>query len=987
MPDSGMHAVRLGPFQRAVLETSQSLREITVSNAEVSVDDLAAAVYQVLDVTPALRAELVDVPSMRTPWQRLAAVCEVRGADRWSVTAGDTVIEIVRRKSRTWMTLRVPSVFADHPSLSRFVEQVASALIGPERPPVAEPFAVESAHLEMLQEGALETEERHWRSRRSAVLATADEKLDLSQVLPAGSGAARAARRPLDEAVVAAMTAVAAAAGGRPADVAQLALIIVFERLGLGSERLTRVADARELMGLTRAVGVFSHVVPAPVVQPSEAAGSLRQALAALVRDREAEDELIGCPAPDAASPAAVLLAEAAVELPGAWRLEEISPPVPAGMTLEFVAGVTGAELRVTAKEAVDAGLLLEVWHTALAGLLADPDAPWPGAGLAGAADLISLADELTALDARPEADDVCDRLLKRARFSGDRVALRRGDAVWSCADLLRYVEELAGRLAAVRSGDVIAVVARSDQPALIVAQLAVLWRGAAFLPIDPEEPAARVRDTVERSGAVLVLSAEPLAMEPGVPVLQIAAGVETVPAASVVPVTVTGETVAYVMRTSGSTGRPKLVRISRRALANYLRWVEEMAEEVAGDRLLPALSPAVFDASLKQTLGMVYAGRPVWMPFADRRDPAALVAELADGNEAAGVVINCVPSYWSAFLDALPPGAAPSVGAVLLGGEAVTRSLLERTWAALPNLEVYNLYGPTETTATATMGGLRPGASIDVGRPVAGAVVIAVDRFGAPLPKGLVGELLIAGPGVSSGYLVNEMDETDATSSPFFILTVGGMSAPAYRTGDQGRVAGDGTVSVIGRRDGQVKVNGVRIELGEIESVAERLPDVQRAVAVVDGAALRLFVTGTAGPAEVRRHLSTLFPAALVPATVHSVPRLPTLSSDKVNRAALLAGVQQLEEADPRSYDDRQHEVAAVWRDLLSSGWPRLTDDFFASGGHSLLLAQLVNRLRSQGHPELSLRHVIRAPTVEAIAACMTTSRPAEPAIPGRSS
>lgn len=240
------------------------------------------------------------------------------------------------------------------------------------------------------------------------------------------------------------------------------------------------------------------------------------------------------------------------------------------------------------------------------------------------------------------------------------------------------------------------------------------------------------------------------------------------------------------------------------------------------------------------------------------------------------------------------------------------------------------------------------------------------LDRYGAPLPRRAAGEVCIAGPGVALGYLSGQ-----EPPSPFTTLTAAGAGAPAYRTGDHGWIGTDGVLRLLGRRDDQVKVNGWRIELGEIESAAEQLDGVTRAVVVVDGTAvLRLFVTGTVGPELVLGGLATVLPGPMLPSSVHVIGRFPLLPSGKIDRGGLLAAMDRAAEEDPRVYDAEQLTVATAWKELLSTGWPRVTDEFFASGGHSLLLAQLVNKLRAQGFSQLSLRYVIRRPTVESIAA-----------------
>lgn len=966
----------LGPFQRAALQAGATQpRVLTASTARVSAAAVRDAVLTVLRATPALRAELFDVESMRVPWQRCAEVTEGTtddgdsgdGGGRWEITAGATRVAVAERAGRCFLTLSVPPHFADGPSTAAFFERVDAVLTGTRLTDTAEPFGVESVHLGMLRAGELSTEERYWRARRAEA---GDEDDHLSDVVPAGApGAGRESALPFGGSPAA--DTLAGSAGGRFEDVARYALCLLLDRLGARADRVERMADARELMGLHGAVGVFSHAVPGHV--EVDAARTVREGVAAAVTRRREEDELIGCPAPGRPGELPEVLFAGDVSdpvLPDGWRFEACSAP-PEGRLVFAVRGAgAGRELLVRAEDGpgTDTGVLVRLWHTALTRLVAAPDAPAGDVALCDDAALTSLADDLREADGRTAADDVCGRIARWAATDPGRPAVQWPAGRWSYADLLERVREVAAHMAAVEPGDVVAVVATSHQPESLLGVLGVLWRGAAFLPVDPDEPPARVSDALTRSGAVMVLSAaKDFAVEAEVPVLTLGPLTEAPDAAAgppAVPVPDGGP--AYVLRTSGTSGRPKLVAVSRGSLANYLRWVAgDLVDDVLGDRVLPVLSPAVFDAGFKQTVGMLYSGRTVRLPGADPRDTSALLAELCACP--GGVAVNCVPSYWSALLEAAADGPRPRIEKVLLGGEPVTEALLERTRAAFPSAEVWNLYGPTEATATATMGRLGAAAPVTAGRPVAGAVLTVLDRCGAPLPRRVVGEICIAGPGVALGYLSGQ------EPSAFVTLDVDGCRAPAYRTGDRGWIDTDGTLRLLGRRDDQVKVNGWRIELGEIESAAEQVEGVSRAVVVTDGpAVLRLFFTGTVDSAKVLDGLAAVLPGPMLPASAHVLAQFPLLPSGKIDRGGLLAAVSRAAEEDPRVYDAEQRVVATAWKDLLGAGWPRVADEFFSSGGHSLLLAQLVNKLRAQGFSGLSLRHVIRRPTVESIAALL---------------
>jgi acyl-coenzyme A synthetase/AMP-(fatty) acid ligase len=432
-------------------------------------------------------------------------------------------------------------------------------------------------------------------------------------------------------------------------------------------------------------------------------------------------------------------------------------------------------------------------------------------------------------------------------------------------------------------------------------------------------------------------------------------------------PVPVEDDALAYLLRTSGSTGVPKLVGVTRASLDNYLDWVAR--ELLTDDVALPVVSSPVFDASLKQTLGVVYRGSCVWILTGDRFDVAAVHAELAAATTA--VALNCVPSYLSALLAedaANGTGGRPPISRFLIGGEPLGEGLVHRIRQRFPDAEVWNLYGPTEATATTTAGRVAADEDIHVGTPVAGAAVAVIDEHGALVPAGVRGEVVIAGPGLSPGYLAGHDGP-----SPFVDLDLTGRRVPVYRTGDLGVLHHSGRLCLAGRRDSQVKLNGWRIDVREVERVSQRAHGVRDAVVVLDDRAepcLRAFVTGDADDEVVMGELRAALPRPMVPRSVTVLAHFPVMATGKVDRAALLTQVTSPAEASPDEYDAEELAVATAWRQVVGRGWPRRDDEFFSVGGHSLLLARLVNLLRAQGNDHLSLRQVVRRPTVASIAA-----------------
>src|SRR6202035_4303262 len=394
---------------------------------------------------------------------------------------------------------------------------------------------------------------------------------------------------------------------------------------------------------------------------------------------------------------------------------------------------------------------------------------------------------------------------------------------------------------------------ALEPSPAAVVGLLAILKWGGTFLPLDPHGPAERRAFMLRDSGAAVLVTrgglAEGFRDFAGERVLVDAEGLldggEAGPGDAPSPGGEAGpENLAYVLYTSGSTGTPKGVGVEHRSLASYLAFIDRV---LFGDavRICPWLSALTFDASWKQVLAPLTRGGAVWgLGGGGELDPAALLASLAGRR---GVALNGTPSLWKAVLDEVErAGAAPSLAGVsrlLLGGERLSRELFARSAAALPAAEIWNLYGPTETTANSAVARLAAGALVTIGRPIAGTRIQLLDAGLQPVPAGVAGELYVAGAGVARGYL----GRTDLTAArllpdPFAALPGGRL----YRTGDLGRLTPAGEIEYLGRTDHQVKVRGFRIELEEIEARLALHPAVREAAVLAetapgDGSATRL--------------------------------------------------------------------------------------------------------------------------------------------------
>ncbi|GLZ28517.1 hypothetical protein Lesp02_07070 [Lentzea sp. NBRC 105346] len=519
-----------------------------------------------------------------------------------------------------------------------------------------------------------------------------------------------------------------------------------------------------------------------------------------------------------------------------------------------------------------------------------------------------------------------------------------------SYAELNARANRLAHHLIGLGLGpeDIVAV-ALPRSPDLVVALLAVLKSGAAYLPLDLEYPAERVGFMLEDTRAPLVIT-ELTLDDPAIWV-----GPDHDPVVAVRP-----DHPAYVIFTSGSTGRPKGVVVTRHALNNLLADMVRRCALTTADRFL-AVTTVGFDISALELFVPLLSGAELVVAERDTvRDPAELASLVREAT-----IVQATPTLWDALVQA-EPSSLDGIKA-LIGGEAVSgqlaRALLEHVG------ELHNVYGPTETTIWSTTCVLN-GQKADrppIGTPLGNTRVYVLDHALGPVPPGVPGELYIAGDGLARGYL----NRPGLTAERFVACPFGGRM---YRTGDLVRWSSLGHLDFLGRVDHQVKIRGFRIEPGEVENALLAHPSVTQAVVVVREEPEKMLVgyvvASGLDQAELRKHLGTLLPDYLVPAAFVMVEQLPTTPNGKVDRKALpapdLAALVSAREART----PREDVLCTVFADVL--GLPRVgvDDDFFALGGHSLLAIRVVNRIRTLfDNVELSVRALFEAPTVARLA------------------
>ncbi|WP_031470136.1 non-ribosomal peptide synthetase, partial [Sciscionella sediminilitoris] len=483
------------------------------------------------------------------------------------------------------------------------------------------------------------------------------------------------------------------------------------------------------------------------------------------------------------------------------------------------------------------------------------------------------LLDTWNATTAPVPAEPLTQTVRRQAGQRPDTVAVRFGERALTYAELDAAANRLAHHLLAHGAGPgrlVAVLLPRTEQ--LVVALLAVLKTGGAYLPIDPDYPADRIGFMLADAAPVLLLATTPAPAGTEVPCVVLGDPDTDAEVAARQPRdpehrAPSGDQPAYVLYTSGSTGRPKGVVVTRAALANFLHAMVPAVRLAATDRLL-ATTTVGFDIAGLEIFGPLLTGGTVVLASRELvRDPEALVAAL-HGERV--TVMQATPSLWSAVLDAAGENELRDIRA-LVGGEALptelARSLRRRTRSAV------NLYGPTETTVWSTIAPLpeEPGPASVIGAPIANTQVYVLDRALSAVPVLTPGELYIAGDGLAQGYL----GRPGLSAERFVACPSGRAGGRMYRTGDRVRWNRDGELEFLGRVDDQVKLRGFRIELGEIECALTRSAGVARAAAVVreDRPGDRRLVgyavpvSGAAPTAEeLRAELGRTLPGYLVP-------------------------------------------------------------------------------------------------------------------------
>ncbi|WP_162624772.1 non-ribosomal peptide synthase/polyketide synthase [Streptomyces cadmiisoli] len=564
-----------------------------------------------------------------------------------------------------------------------------------------------------------------------------------------------------------------------------------------------------------------------------------------------------------------------------------------------------------------------------------------------------------------------------QAARTPDATAIVFEDSEVSYADLNARANQLARLLVTRGAGpEQLVALALPRSTDLIVAVLAVLKTGGAYLPIDPDHPADRIAYLLTDARPALLVTTEAVHPEGNVRRLVLddphtTDVLDGLPAGDLEDAERHGLLLpahpAYVIYTSGSTGRPKGVAITHQGVVNYIARTRHAYPHLSGSTLLHA--SIAFDLGVTALYGALTSGGRLHIATWDETLPAA----LADHEI---TFLKATPSHL-AFLQTLPGNWAPT-GQLMLGGEPLRTAQVQQWHRDHPDVHVVNHYGPTETTVGCTDHPVNAAGDISqgitpIGRPMWNTRTYVLDSALRPVAPGTPGELYVAGAQLARGYL----HRPALTAERFVANPYGSPGERMYRTGDLARWNTDGQLEHLGRTDDQVKIRGFRIELGEIEAALTSHPAVTQAALLVredrpgDKRIIGYVVAGAdVDGAAVRTHVSGLLPDYMVPSAVVVLDALPLTANGKLDRQALPAPAYETTEGSREPRTLQEELLCQVFAGILGLPYVGADDNFFDLGGHSLLAVRLVSRIRTVLGVEVPIRALFESPTVAGLAA-----------------
>jgi amino acid adenylation domain-containing protein len=567
----------------------------------------------------------------------------------------------------------------------------------------------------------------------------------------------------------------------------------------------------------------------------------------------------------------------------------------------------------------------------------------------------------------------------RQAAASPDAVAVVSEEGALTFAQLRDRSRRTAAALAAagIGPGTVVGVCAERS-PDLVTSLVGTLLAGAAYLPLDPTLPAARLAFMRADAGADVVLAQRgtaAVARATGAKLVLTPDELSDAPSGRLAPAG-RGTDAAYVIYTSGSTGRPKGVVVTHEAIVNRLLWMQETFRLTAADRVLQK-TPYGFDVSVWELFWPLTVGATMVLARPGGHQDAEYLARTIVRR---GVTTaHFVPSMLQLFLDEPASRDLPALRRVICSGEVLPYGLARRFQDALPAVGLHNLYGPTEAAVDVTWWDCAtpgPDGVVPIGGAIANTQAYVLDHRLTEAPRTVPGELYLGGVQLARGYL----GRPGLTATTFVAHPLAGPGGRLYRTGDKVRRLADGSLEFLGRIDHQVKIHGYRIELGEIEQALTEHPDVREAVVVVrargERPQLAAYVTpsgaGEPDPDALRTHLQDRLPRYMLPATVTALPAMPVTHNGKLDRAALPDPARPAPADRPgvAPATPREEAVAAVFRDVLGIDVVDATANFFELGGTSFDAVRAIRRIAGA-----TVALITAHPTVRALAAAVEST------------
>lgn len=587
-----------------------------------------------------------------------------------------------------------------------------------------------------------------------------------------------------------------------------------------------------------------------------------------------------------------------------------------------------------------------------------------------------------------PGSDLTVDALFdEQVRLYPGKAAIVADNRQLTYGELQARVNTLAAWLLKemdVKPGDMVALMCRENEH-LIIGMLAILKAGAAYVPLDPSTPAARIQFILEDSNAAVLITQRAL-LAHAVGYAGATLCLEEVSweqyAGIASPVARNVDSVAYVIYTSGTTGKPKGVLITDHSLVNYVCWLKDTFHITANDSAV-LLSSFAFDLGYTSIWGMLLGGGCLHLvPENIVKQPEAVVQYVAEQGI---TFIKTTPSLFNVIVHAANATrlAACRLRLLLLGGEPIRVRDLEKMVSIKPGITLVNHYGPTETTIGTVTGlidnqRLRAYAAQPViGRPIANNFVSILDKEGRNVAPGMPGELCVSGAGLAKGYLNrDELSREKFVPHPLY------NDRLMYRTGDLASWTPEGNIRFIGRIDDQVKIRGYRVELNEVQQALLQHAGIRRAaVTVVEsddlGRELAAYYESETPVAaqELRALLSALLPEPFIPSYFIPVKTLPLTANGKLDKAALPPVYNFTESSFAAPRNETEVEMATLWQTLLGKPQVGIKDDFFDLGGHSLKAIQLATHIHKQFNVKIEISKIFANPTVEQLSALVAAT------------